>query len=67
MEKYLIDIYDGMDMPDIQMEEGIETERVQQDIKNAVHEMGEGGSRGEALKMDATCGNVELNKRKPPD
>ena len=52
------------------MEEGIGTEREPQGNKNEQREEGEGGDRKrerEAIQMEATCGNVELNKRKPPD
>ena len=62
----MIDLYDGMDMPDI----GMGTERAQQGTKNAEQEKGEGDDRereSEVIQMEATCGNVDLNKRKPPD
>ena len=39
VDEYMIDLYDGMDVPDIQMEEGSETERVQQGIKNVEREL----------------------------
>ena len=67
VEEYLIDIYDGMDMPDIQMEGGLEIERVQQKTPSGMQEMGEGDGKGAALQMESNCGNIELIKRKPPD
>ena len=69
MEEYLVDLYDGMDMPEIQIEEGIGIgiDRAQQGIKQTTQGTEEKGNVGEPISLEATCGNVELNKRKPPD
>ena len=67
MEEYLVDLYDGMEIPEIQIEEGIGIGRAHQGIKHATQRTEDGGNVGEPILLDATCGNVELNKRKPPD
>ena len=67
MEEYLVDLYDGMDMPEIQIEEGIGIDKAQQGIKQTTRGTEEGSNVGETICLEATCGNVELNKRKPPD